>query len=480
MRFLLITSARRELVKVWVCQETSPVGSLLPPVDLASVASTIRHNGHEARISDLRLAGNPAKAYREVLANYEPDAVVLNLSTTGAEHDYALLRATPEQVKRVCFGTHAQAMRAEAFQKGVDFILLGDPEAAMSSLIDNQLLGDASDGVLTPDRSEKEPHLWSDLDTLPFPALDLLDLDRYHSSIIRRGKPFTLLLGSRGCPYACTYCLYPVLFGGKYRRRSVGNIVDEMEEDYREHGIRAFYFLDATFNVKESRVEEFAGEILSRGLDVDWSCNMRVAPVSPAMLSLMKQAGCDWIFYGVEDQDFIREIRKNTSKEATIKAFRLTKEAGISTVAFLMVFPRTGLDEKTYAKNMLSVLQTLKADAFQCNISIPFPGTEMWRQALAKDEADRRWSLYDPHGEVLPYESPVDLVDVKRRIYRGFLLSHPIRTLKAARRMDLRALAATSMTFTRRNLMPWFLHEREKANSHQRAGPSSARSPPAT
>jgi radical SAM superfamily enzyme YgiQ (UPF0313 family) len=220
-------------------------------------------------------------------------------------------------------------------------------------------------------------------------------------------------------------------------------------------------------------VEEFAGEILSRGLDVDWSCNMRVTPVSREMLGLMKAAGCDWVFYGVEDQDFIEETRKNTTKEATVEAFRLTREAGISTVAFLMLFPRENIDEKTYARDMLSILQLLKADAFQCNISIPFPGTDSWREATAGAEIDRQWSRYDPHGQAPPYQSPIDLVAVRRRIYRGFLLSHPIRTLKVVGRMDLRALASTGMVFAGQNLLPRFLHpcqETEWATSGLKGG----------
>jgi radical SAM superfamily enzyme YgiQ (UPF0313 family) len=454
MRILLVTSPRRELVKVWVCQETSPVGSLLPPVDLASIAAVVRQDGHEAAICDLRLVRNPAAAFEAELRRFRPDAVVLNLATTGADADYALLQATPAGVQRICFGTHAQSLPDEAFNRGADFVLVGDPEAAIRSLIDAGFSTVPLPGVLTANRVTAEPCVWPDLDTMPRPALDLLDICRYHSSIIRRGKRFTLLLGSRGCPYSCTYCLYPVLFGGKSRLRSPHNIVAEMEQDHREHGIGAFYFLDATFNIKKGRAEDIAEGVLSRGLQVDWSCNMRVAPVSREMLKLMKRAGCDWIFYGVEDQDFLEETKKNTSREATIEAFRLTREAGISTIAFMMIFPRTGLTERAYAARMLSVLNTLKADAFQCNIAVPFPGTEMWADQQVAGNLARQWSLYDPHGQTLPYQSPIDLIDVKRRIYRGFFASHPIRTLRAASRMDFKALAATAAAFARDNLLP--------------------------
>ncbi|MFQ5501543.1 MAG: B12-binding domain-containing radical SAM protein, partial [Phycisphaerae bacterium] len=407
MRVLLITSTRKDLVNVWVCQETSPAGSLLPPVDLASLAAVVRAQGHEASICDLRLARSPARAYRSALERFRPDAVVLNLATTGAEDDFALIKTTPDSIKRVCFGTHAQSLPQEVFAEGFDYILLGDPEAGLVNLLTHALDGQAAEGVLTPDRLTQKAALWEDLDTMPFPALDLLDLGRYRSSMVRRGKRFTLLMGSRGCPYSCTYCLYPVLLGSDSRLRSVKSICDEIEEDVRSHGIRSFYFLDATFNIKIGRAEAFAEELLSRNLKIDWSCNMRVAPVSREMLRLLKRSGCDWILYGVEDQDFLVETKKATTKDATLEAFRLTREAGISTIAFTMIFARPGLSEQRYAREMLRVLRLLEADAFQCNIAIPFPGTEMYQIEEAKGSPSRRWSLYDPHGAQLPYETEI-------------------------------------------------------------------------
>ena len=333
MKFLLITSFCKELVKVWVCQETSPAGSLLPPVDLASVASVIRQKGHEAKIIDLRLFKRPLDKYTEEVKKFKPDFVISNLSTTSANYDYELIAATPNNIKKIYFGTHAQSLPEECFRKGVDYILMGDPEAALLSLLENNLDGTVSKGVLTIQNLKKVPYYWENLDTMPFPSLDLLDMHRYYAHYIRRGNLFTLLLGSRGCSYKCTYCIYHVLFGNKFRLRSESNIVDEIEECYRKFDIKEFYFLDATFNFSKKRIEDFCNELMKRNLKVRWSCNMRVSPVSLDMLRLMKEAGCSKIFYGVEDQDFLNETNKGITKELTIEAFRQTKEAGISTVA---------------------------------------------------------------------------------------------------------------------------------------------------
>lgn len=450
MRFLLVTSMRRDLVKVWVCQETSPVGSLLPPVDLASIAAAVKQTGHEARILDLRLFRSPLEKYKQEINDFNPDAVILNLSTTGANYDYDLIASTPGSIKKICFGTHAVSLSDECIKKGTDFILNGDPEYAVVNLIKNNMDGSASEGVLTQDSPDKKPAYWEDLDTMPFPALDLIDMTKYHAPYIRRGNPFTLLLGSRGCSYKCTYCLYPLFFGNRFRVRSVVNIADEMEHDVRTHGIREFYFLDATFNINKKRVEDFCNELIRRSMDVRWSCNMRVSPVFPDMLSLMKRAGCRNIFYGVEDQDYLDETNKGISRSQTLDAFRLTKESGISAIAFLMLFPEREISDTEYVKNTLKTLRTTGADAFQCNIAIPFPGTVMFNNS--KGGYSRDWNLYDPHGDELPYKSDKDLVRIRRSIYSGFLFHHPLRTLKVILRMDFKSFRSMLTVFARKYL----------------------------
>lgn len=453
MRILLTTSLKPELVKVWVCQESSPAGSLLPPVDLASIAAASREAGAEVEIADLRLHPDPKAFFLKTVDEFKPDAVLLNLTTTSAVTDYELFSFVPAGIKKICFGTHAQSVRKECFEKGIDFVLVGDPEAGLTQLIKSGFGAAPSLGVASPGNVEAQPSNWENLDTMPFPALDLLDLDRYHAPYIRRGSRFTILLSSRGCPYKCTYCLYPVLFGSKGRFRGPKNVVDEMQHDHEKFGVRDFYFLDATFNLTAQKVEDFCRELIERKLPVAWICNMRVAPVSEQMLDLMKRAGCSWIFYGVEDQDFLKETKKGTTKNATIEAFRKTKAAGIRTMAFTMLFPRDGMGEKEYADTLLRTLKALDADAFQCNVATPFPGTEIFDEYAKRGELSRDWSLFDPHGEKLPYEHKLDLVNIKRDVYLKFLIRNPLKVFKVAAGMDPKAFVRQARRFLEENVL---------------------------
>jgi len=437
MKFLLVTTIKKDAVKIWVCQETTPVGSIHPPVDLASVAATIKGLGHEAKILDMRLYNDPMGSYQNEIKDYHPDAVILNLTTTSAMYDYQILTSTSPEIKKILFGTHAISMPKDVFDRGAaDFILIGDPEAGITNLIKNNFNGDISDGVLTKNIMKKAPLYLSaqQLDALPFPALDLIDFNNYRAPYMR-GK-YSIMLAARGCPFLCTYCLYPTLFGKDARQRSAKSIVDEMQFNKEKFGITEYYFIDATFNIDAKHISEICDEMIKRDLKIKWSCNMRVYPVTLEMMQKMKEAGCIRVFYGVEDPDVFREIKKGANANQTLNAFKVTKEAGVKTVAFTMVFDRKDVaNEKVYKEKTLQLLKQLDADAFQCNVAIPFPGTELYDTQSKEMPLSNDWSLYDPNGDKLPYDSKLNLVRIKKGIYLNFPIVNPRATLKAISEM---------------------------------------------
>lgn len=445
MKFLLLTAQKKETVKIWVCQETSPVGSILPPMDLAYIAAAIRQTGNEVALLDMRLEENPLQIVQNRIAEYKPDAIILNVSTSSANQDYETLAAVPSTVKKICFGTHAQTFPDECFGKGADYILIGDPEVAVMNLIKNKMDGVNSEGVLTKENKQKAPTWTNELDSLPFAALDLFDINKYHAPYIK-GK-FIIMLSSRGCPFPCTFCLYPVFFGKKYRFRSAKNIVDEMQTAHDQFGVKDFFFLDATFNSTEKKVFGLCEEIIQRQLKVTWICNMRAPGVKQEMLQQMKKAGCERIFYGVEDPDYLDEIQKGATWKQTIDAFRETKKAGIKTVAFMMLFDRDDITEEEYIKTFLGRLKELKADSFQCNVTVPFPGTKMYEEFKKTRQLAEDWGLFDPGGEQLPYTTNLNLGKIKKEVYIQFALRNPLIILRTISGMRLKSIGAISKKF---------------------------------
>lgn len=453
MKFLLLTAQKKETVKIWVCQETSPVGSILPPMDLAYIAAAIQSKGGDVALLDMRLYENPLEKLQAEITRISPDAIVLNVATTSAQQEYETLAAIPSSIKKICYGTHAQTFSEECFSKGADYILVGDPEVAVMNLINEGMDGMKAEGVLTKENKEKNPAWTNELDTLPFAALDLLDVKKYHAPYLQ-GK-FMIMLSSRGCPFSCTFCLYPVFFGKKYRFRSSKNIVDEMQAAHDGYGINHFFFLDATFNSTEKKVFDLCKELIQRQLNVSWICNMRAPGVRPEMLQQMKKAGCDRIFYGVEDPDYLHEIQKGATWKQTIDAFRETKKAGIKTVAFMMLFDRDDITKEQYVQKFLERLDELKADSFQCNVTVPFPGTKMYEEFKKTRQLAEDWGLFDPGGENLPYKTNLDLGWIKREVYIRFAFSNPRIILKTVSQMRLKSILAISnrfLMYLRKNL----------------------------
>ena len=116
-----------------------------------------------------------------------------------------------------------------------------------------------------------------------------------------------------------------------------------------------------------------------------------------------------------------------------------------------MLFPREDLNENQYSKQILSTLNALKADAFQCNVAIPFPGTAMYEKE--PNGVEPIWSKYDPHGELLPYKANIDLVKVKKKVYRSFLISSPFLVLKAIFGMNFKSFCKIVKIFIKQNVL---------------------------
>lgn len=437
---LLVTSPSRTKNNFWTCSITSPIGSLMPPCDLASIAAVLRQAQIDARILDMRLFRDPVAALQNEVAAWKPDAVITNMGTASAMDDYQILRATRDTVpNRIVFCFHAMALPGEMFEQGATHILVGDPEYGVAAAVRGG--EDGGRGVWTLKDASGEPGWVEPLDSLPYPALDLLDVNAYHSLIMGR-QPFSILLANRGCPYECPYCVIPFLFGRKVRTFSVERIVGEMERDMREFNIRSFFFIDSAINLKPEWTAQLCDEILRKNLRIRWCSNMRVPPVTRELLDLMKKSGCFRLFYGVEDLDLLNELNRKTTREATKEAFALTREAGIETVAFIILFPGVDRSETEMTRRIVGMVAELKADAIQCNLAIPYPGSDLYGEYMRRYDMSKNWSLYDPAGNSLPYPAELDLVKVRRMVYTRFFLKKPGYLFDILRRTDLRSLFA--------------------------------------
>src|SRR6266545_3973068 len=234
--------------------------------------------------------------------------------------------------------------RIEA-DEALDYIILGEPDNPAAELAAGVPHSEIAGLMFRHDgrwvRNPERP-LERDLDSIPFPRWDMLPYDRYTipQSSTSGHLRFLPMLSSRGCPYGCSYCPYPVGQGLKWRFRSAGNVVDEMEHLVRDFGVEHILFRDPMFSMQQKRVVAICDEIVRRGLKVTWKCETRVDCLDEATIAAMARAGCTGVNFGVESID--PGVQKGVHRKPILvdefrEKVRLCREHVISTFAFFVV-----------------------------------------------------------------------------------------------------------------------------------------------
>jgi hypothetical protein len=283
-----------------------------------------------------------------------------------------------------------------------------------------------------------------DLDSLPFPRWDLLPHERYTipKSSASGHMRFLPMLSSRGCPFGCSYCPYPVGQGLKWRYRSPDNVVDEMQYLVERFGVQHIIFRDPMFSAQKKRVVAICDEIVRRGLKVQWKCETRVDCLDEPTIAAMARAGCVGVNFGIESVD--PEIQKGVHRQPiTPQEFVATidtcRRYGISTFAFFIL----GLPGDTLATIMESMefAVHIRPTWMQFTAATPLVGTSLhdWavREGLITPDFYR---IVTSHAGSVGNEN-LGSADVQRlHRFARFLQVHLINRhgiLKNARRTDL-------------------------------------------
>jgi len=310
-------------------------------------------------------------------------------------------RVNPKAIY-VSGGSHSTLSPAEVLELGFDYAFQGEAEISMVEFL--QALGSGNPrevrGLAYKKNGEcvqnERAEVVKDLDTIPFPARDLLNYDEY----IKRDLTEYGLVSIRGCPYKCLYCQPTIktLFG-RVRKRSPGNVADEIEEliKMRGPGIRIF-FKDETMGLHGAKwFKEFRDEVKRRKLDFTWHCNTRVNTVTEEMLEVMRDAGCICISFGVESgsENILHFYDKTIKLEQTKKAFELCHKYGIEPTANVILgAPQETIEdlEKTY-----KLLKAIKPDDIAVYFCTAIPGKYIYDYAVENDLLNKEidWIEYD-------------------------------------------------------------------------------------
>ena len=361
-----------------------------PPLGLCSIATMLHKNGIQVQLEDFQATEKSFDQIIPMIEQYSPKAIGISATTTSfpqAQQMAQIVKRYYPKITLILGGIHGSALPEQSFRMApFDIIVRGEGEITMlelarllplqpkklSSVQGISYINSAGTICHNPDR----PYI-ENLDDLPAPDKNMLDLHRYH----QKGA----LLTGRGCPSKCIFCSCGAFSGSSYRARSVSHILDEIKHTIDQFGITEFEIHDDTFTISKDRVASFCKAILAEGIEITWGCQSRVSTITPELAQLMFEAGCRSIQYGVEsgNQLVLNSIKKGITLEQVRKAVASAYNAGISNIicTFMIGHPEDTKETIQDTVDFALSLHGIGVTITPFTVLTPLPGTDIFHRA---------------------------------------------------------------------------------------------------
>lgn len=405
MKLLLLFPPQDQIVSPDYMKTIQEGLGYLPPLGLLYLGTYIKERTrHEVEVLDAYVLGMNFADVEDYIRRTQPDIVGVTAMTytlIDAVDAARCVKRVDPSIPVVLGGPHTALFPEESVALPcIDYVVMGEGEVPLAQLLDRleergRYRGQAwrSDdglpigGSCTEDipavldkatKQKKHRYFFQNLDELPIPRRELLPFERY-STVVSKRPPTTIMVSSRGCPYACSFCY--TAGGKKYRERSPGDVVREMRQAL-ELGIHEFLFFDETFTINKERIYAVCDAIIAAKLDVTWDVRARVDCVDGPLLKRMRQAGCGRVQYGIESgtQRVMDILNKGTTLHQAQEAIRLTRAAGMATYADFMI----GAPGETREEILetLKFARELKLDYVHFAVTMPLPNTGLHRMGV--------------------------------------------------------------------------------------------------
>lgn len=399
-----------------------------PPLGILYLVSYLRTYGPKGikfKATDGILLGYE-KTLEEVLAE-KADVIGISLVTPNAMGGYKLAKEIKNKMpasKIIFGGPHPTAFPGEPFQKSkADIVVIGEGEATFNELIALYAAGKyipqslkQIDGIcfqLNGSVHRTKPRLFiQDLDTIPFPARDLVNMNKYSGWMLSKTGKSTAILISRGCPFKCTYCSNNIWRSSTppFRSRSPENVIAELRELRSVYGIKEFFDNSDEFNTNLKYSKTLLRQIISELPDIYFQCQVRATPMDDELARLMKKAGVWYVHLGIEsgNRETLKGIRKKITLEDVERCCKILKAHDIRVWGLFMYFNIWERNGKLFFENYEMSMNTFNyskklykkklIDFFGGSITTPVPGSELWdiaiRHNLIKKDYIGNWDKW--------------------------------------------------------------------------------------
>jgi radical SAM superfamily enzyme YgiQ (UPF0313 family) len=377
------------------------VSTLYPPIGILCMSSTLKQRKHTVAFIDADAQRYTIIETINKIKEKLPTIIGITLNVSQIYFATKYIEKIKEEFPKIPIvvgGPYVSAIQNKIFENipKIDYAIVGEGDYAIVDLIDylegrikinevrNLLYLNKKRTIVT--RLERI----GNLDELPLPDYDLIkeSIDKYSAPYPYIALPSLSIMCTRGCPFNCTFCSSPKTWQRKVTFRSTDAVITEVELLKNMFNVKEIFFQDDTLNARPEWFMELCDKIIRKGLnkDIFFKCPFRANEniITKKLLKKAKEANFWMIFYGVENgnQKMLDSMNKNIKVKEIIRAFRLTKEAGICTYASFMI--------GNYGENINSVKDSFKLldkilpDYGGFAAAIPFPGTELYN--LAKKE----------------------------------------------------------------------------------------------
>lgn len=388
-------------------------GRPYPPLGTLLVAALLREAGHEVHVFDTGLRTSPEEL-APALARIRPDVLVvyddgfnyltkmcLTVMREAALRLIALGKAAGCRV--AMNSSDASDHAADYLRAGADAVVLGEGEPSVVELVD-RWTGHAAwndvPGVAYLEGGEvkstpKRPVL-RDLDALPLPAWDLIDVEPYRAIWQRSRGFFSLNMATtRGCPYKCNWCAKPI-YGNRYNSRSPEHVVAELELLHTRYRPDHIWFADDIFGLKPGWVQRFRDVLKERGLRIRYKVQSRVDLLLESdTIDALVASGLEEVWVGAESgsQRILDAMDKGTTVEQIAQATRLLKSKGVR-VCFFLQFGYLG-ETEAEVERTIRMVEELMPDDIGVSVSYPLPGTKFHELVKADLQGKANWTDSD-------------------------------------------------------------------------------------
>jgi anaerobic magnesium-protoporphyrin IX monomethyl ester cyclase len=390
------------------------IGQPYAPLGTLYAAALMRSNNYDVSVFDTMFAYKPEEVI-PLLENAHPGFFVIYddgfnyltkmCLTNMREAAFKMIQYAKQKGCKVIVSSSDSTDRFELYlNEGADFVLLGEAEMTLLELVkaieqnENDFFNiqgiafKHNESVVKTTRR----NVIKELDALPFPAWDLIDIEPYRKSWLKHTGYFSMNMGTtRGCPFKCNWCAKPI-YGNRYNSRSPQHVVNELQLLKAKYQFDHIWFCDDIFGLKPGWVNEFADLLEKENLHFKFKIQARADLLLQENYIIdLARAGCDNIWMGAESgsQKILDAMDKGTSVNQIYGATRLLKRHNIKP-SFFIQFGYLG-ETKEDIEHTIKMINELLPYEIGISVSYPLPGTGFYEKVKNELHNKSNWTDSD-------------------------------------------------------------------------------------